>query len=170
LFENLSFLEEWVGGQAGGGRRGTEYIGSGEGKGRETVKESDGKGEGKKLKGDVCSLCSMAKNEPSKNAGSVRIRRERETIEAMIGIYCRGNHGAGGELCDECTQLKEYANKRLDLCPHGEEKPTCLKCPIHCYRAEEREQVRTVMRYAGPRMLLYHPIIAIRHILDGKKK
>ena len=94
----------------------------------------------------------------------------------MIELYCRGNHGAGSEggtkseLCEECSALWEYAKKKLDLCPHGNEKPTCLKCPIHCYEQEKLERIRGVMRYAGPRMLLSHPIMAIRHILDGKRR
>ena len=31
-----------------------------------------------------------------------------------------------------------------------------------------RERVRVVMRYAGPRMLLRHPILAILHLRDEK--
>jgi hypothetical protein len=30
-----------------------------------------------------------------------------------------------------------------------------------------REAVREVMRYAGPRMALRHPILAFLHLLDG---
>jgi hypothetical protein len=33
-----------------------------------------------------------------------------------------------------------------------------------------REQIRQVMRYAGPRMLLHHPIHAVLHLLDGIRK
>ena len=43
-------------------------------------------------------------------------------------------------------------------------KPTCRLCPIHCYKREMKERMRQVMRYAGPRMLLYHPLIALRHL------
>jgi hypothetical protein len=32
-----------------------------------------------------------------------------------------------------------------------------------------RERVRAVMRYAGPRMLLRHPILAVLHLLDGMR-
>jgi hypothetical protein len=32
-----------------------------------------------------------------------------------------------------------------------------------------RETIRIVMRYAGPRMLVYHPILAIQHLLDGMR-
>jgi hypothetical protein len=96
-----------------------------------------------------------------------RLDREKKTLEAMIALYCRNQHNAATVPCHECAALLAYAHQRLDRCPWGEGKPTCLKCPIHCYEPEMREQVRRVMRYAGPRMLLHHPIMAIAHLLDG---
>ena len=39
------------------------------------------------------------------------------------------------------------------------------KCPVHCYRPEMREQIRKVMLWAGPRMIWYHPVDAIRHLI-----
>jgi hypothetical protein len=33
-----------------------------------------------------------------------------------------------------------------------------------------REKVKKVMRYAGPRMLLHHPVLAMHHAVDGFKK
>jgi hypothetical protein len=99
-----------------------------------------------------------------------RMDRERETIDAMIGIYCRGHHDTRRELCEECAALREYAFARLGRCRFGEGKPTCANCPIHCYKPAMREQVRTVMRYAGPRMLTRHPILAIHHLRDGRRK
>lgn len=53
---------------------------------------------------------------------------------------------------------------------HTEKKPTCNKCPIHCYKPEPKEQMRLVMRYSGPRMLLKHPILAVRHLLHEKRE
>ena len=32
-----------------------------------------------------------------------------------------------------------------------------------------KERIRTVMRWSGPRMMLYHPIAAVRHILRELK-
>jgi hypothetical protein len=32
-----------------------------------------------------------------------------------------------------------------------------------------RENIRKVMRYAGPRMIYHHPIMALRHLLDGRR-
>jgi hypothetical protein len=33
-----------------------------------------------------------------------------------------------------------------------------------------REKIRVVMRYSGPRMMFSHPILAIKHVMDGKKE
>lgn len=98
-----------------------------------------------------------------------RLARERQTLTAMLRIYCRGQHGRRGELCDECAQLHAYAMCRLDRCPYGADKPTCADCPIHCYKTDRRDAVRAVMRYAGPRMLWRHPILAVRHLLDARR-
>ncbi|MFA5354136.1 MAG: nitrous oxide-stimulated promoter family protein [Thermodesulfovibrionales bacterium] len=97
-----------------------------------------------------------------------RIGRERRTVELMIRLYCRDHHRPSDGLCPECDALFAYANKRLELCPH-ERKPTCSKCPIHCYRPEMRLRVKEVMRYSGPRMLLRHPVLAVMHSIDGMR-
>ena len=88
----------------------------------------------------------------------------------MIRIYCRGKHGTERGLCRECSSLQGYAWNRLQKCPFQEGKTTCAKCPVHCYRPEMREQIRKVMRYAGPRMLLRHPIMTLWHMLDGRRR
>jgi Nitrous oxide-stimulated promoter len=104
------------------------------------------------------------------NPHSGRIERERKTVAAMIRLCCREVHHSRGGLCAECKVLHEYAMQRLDKCPFGEEKTTCAKCPVHCYKPAMREEIRRAMRYAGPRMLYAHPILAIQHLLDGCKK
>ncbi len=30
--------------------------------------------------------------------------------------------------------LNAYADKRLDKCVFGENKPACKQCPVHCYQ------------------------------------
>jgi len=94
-----------------------------------------------------------------------RLRREWRTLELMVGIYCRDQHHEG--LCPECQALLDYAAVRLERCRFGVEKPTCARCPVHCYQKQRRDQVRAVMRYAGPRMLWEHPVLSLRHWLDG---
>jgi hypothetical protein len=104
-----------------------------------------------------------------------RMARELRTIDAMIRLYCRDQHrpvdGRGAQaLCAECQELLDYARARLERCPFQEDKTTCAKCPVHCYRPAMRERIRVVMRYAGPRMLLRHPLLAVRHLLDGRRE
>ncbi len=98
------------------------------------------------------------------------LANERKTIAAMISIYCRGTHGTKDDLCEACGELMTYANARLDRCPFGEEKPKCSACPVHCYKPEMRTRVQEVMRYAGPRMLGRHPVLAARHLMQGLGK
>lgn len=92
-----------------------------------------------------------------------RIEREKITVGQMIGLYCRGVHHSDG-LCDDCRELLVYAHRRLERCPKGEGKGTCRRCEIHCYRPDMRRCVAEVMRYSGPRMILYHPLAALRHL------
>jgi hypothetical protein len=99
-----------------------------------------------------------------------RISQEKRTIDAMIGIYCRDRHALGDALCEECATLRDYAHRRLDICPFGEDKPVCNRCEVHCYSAAMRERVREVMRYAGPRMPLRHPWLALLHMLDKLRR
>jgi len=101
---------------------------------------------------------------------SKRLSRELRTIDAMVRCYCHNRHQTAGNLCDECQSLFDYATLRLDRCRFGGEKPTCANCPVHCYQRERREQIKVVMRYAGPRMLWRHPILSVRHWLDGFRK
>lgn len=125
--------------------------------------------------------------------------REQEIVSQMIALYCKGNHSAhrsapprerGGEmqqvrkgaplrewgsgerrdLCPECAELEAYAHARSERCPFMEEKTFCSNCTVHCYRPEMRERIRTVMRYAGPRMLFHQPVMAIRHTIESQRE
>ena len=100
-----------------------------------------------------------------------RMKRERKTIEEMIGVYCHYHHGGTEDkLCADCSQLLDYALLRLKYCPFQEGKTTCGNCPRHCYKPDMRERVRQVMRFAGPRMIWTHPLLAIGHMIDGLQK
>ncbi|MFC1970860.1 nitrous oxide-stimulated promoter family protein [Chloroflexota bacterium] len=98
-----------------------------------------------------------------------RIERESKTVKKMIELYCRKHHSVR-DLCPECVDLVEYAQERLAKCPFQENKTTCAKCPVHCYNPLMRDRIRAIMRYSGPRMLYYHPIAAIQHLLDGRRQ
>ncbi|MBF1682496.1 MAG: nitrous oxide-stimulated promoter family protein [Selenomonas artemidis] len=81
---------------------------------------------------------------------------EARIMEQMIAIYCRGKGHAGRTsaargitaLCSDCRRLLDYALSRVEGCP----------------RMDMRAQVRDVMRYSGPRMLLHHPLTTLRHM------
>ncbi len=92
-----------------------------------------------------------------------RIEEEKRVVAKMVGIYCRHKEH-NKYLCKDCNELLEYAFQRLSHCPHGNAKPTCRKCTIHCYSPEMREKMRQVMIYSGPRMLLFAPTDAIKHL------
>lgn len=92
--------------------------------------------------------------------------RERRVVAQMIEVYCHGNHGARGELCGECASLAEYASVRIGKCPFMATKTFCSQCRVHCYAPAQRQAIKDVMRYAGPRMLLRHPVMTVRHGID----
>ena len=89
---------------------------------------------------------------------------EKATISFMVGLYCRDKHGQKQGLCLDCGQLEVYAHQQLERCQFLPGKPVCAKCPVHCYKPHYRQQVREVMRYAGPRMLTRAPGAAFRHL------
>jgi len=91
-------------------------------------------------------------------------KREKRSITALVRLYCRGNHHPEQDLCEECDQVLQYALRRLDRCPFGADRPVCENCSIHCYSPAMRERIRAIMKYSGPRMILHHPLLAIRHL------
>ena len=95
--------------------------------------------------------------------------REKEVVRCMIKLYCRRNHHTRQGLCPQCAALEAYARQRTDRCPFMETKTFCSNCKVHCYRADMREKIREVMRFSGPRMLLVHPVLAIRHLIESHR-
>lgn len=125
-----------------------------------------------------------------------RMNREKEIVSIMVGKYCKGmqhlsrqkkqagdrerankkswragkikrSSDTRAQLCSDCTELLDYAYRRLESCRFGELKRTCARCPVHCYKTDRRTEIKAVMRYAAPRMLCSHPLAVLRHALDG---
>lgn len=94
-----------------------------------------------------------------------RIEQEKKIVYKMISTYCKG-HKHGKMLCSECSELVEYAHKRLDACKFGNDKTFCSKCKVHCYKPEMRESIKRVMKYSGPRMIFHNPVMVIKHFLQ----
>lgn len=91
----------------------------------------------------------------------------REEAPDFGSNTARGKAGGNSQLCPDCLALLQYAHKRLDHCRFGEEKTFCEQCPVHCYSRDMRAKIKEVMRYAGPRMLLHHPFLAVKHIISS---
>lgn len=92
------------------------------------------------------------------------IKSEKATVEKMIRLYCRLKHKSA-DLCADCSELKAYAHKKLDDCRYGNQKPSCKKCTMHCYKKEQRDKIKKVMQFSGPRMMVYHPTAFLKHLL-----
>lgn len=100
----------------------------------------------------------------------LKTEKEKRIIELMIKLYCTHKHNKNKNmLCETCKATLVYAHKRLSLCPFKQEKKTCRLCPTHCYKPEMRQRIKEIMRYAGPKMLFYHPLITLAHLWDEWK-
>ena len=102
----------------------------------------------------------------------VWVCQEHVVARKMITLYCWKNHQSRheGELCSDCQELLDYAMARSEKCPFMENKTFCSNCRVHCYKPVMRERILTVMRFSGPRMLLYHPILAVWHLICSVKE
>jgi len=96
-----------------------------------------------------------------------RIEKDKRTLEFMIDLYCEKKHGLGLDNCHECKALYDYAENRLEKCRYGENKTSCKKCKTHCYRPDMREKIKEVMRFSGPRVLIYRPHHYIRYVMKS---
>lgn len=114
-------------------------------------------------------VVAQSRRDSARNTNFTRRSREFTTINVMLRMYCQAQHAAKDKLlCHICTELHDYAQRRLERCVFGEAKPTCAKCTVHCYKAAMREQIRQVMTWAGPRMVWRHPALAVRHVIDRR--
>jgi hypothetical protein len=75
--------------------------------------------------------------------------KQFELLNKFIETYCKHHHDPeNGELCAECTELRDYARVRLEKCPY-DPKPKCKDCETHCYKPVHRKQVKEVMKFSG---------------------
>jgi len=96
------------------------------------------------------------------------IEREKLTIRYMIGIYCRGHRHSASGICSDCSAILRYAYDRIDMCLYnGAPKPACGLCRTNCFSPEMHRQFSEIMRYAGPRMMVRHPVLTVAHIWDA---
>ena len=116
------------------------------------------------------------------------VAKDTRTLGDFVEIYCQGLHrgvdrapihtdaavlGVYGRkppvLCAECEAHLAYGENRRAFCPK-DPKPFCANCDVHCYRSEEREWQRQMMRYSGRRsMFRGHAIDGIKHLMETKR-
>lgn len=90
---------------------------------------------------------------------------EKKIVAEMISFYCRHKHKTNNnKLCHYCDNLLKYALNKCDHCPFMANKTFCSNCKIHCYSPIMRLNIKKVMRYSGPRMIIRHPIMVMKHM------
>jgi hypothetical protein len=93
---------------------------------------------------------------------------QEKLVKEMILLYCNKNHNTKNELCESCSELFGYVQKRLKYCPYGDKKPVCFNCKIHCYRKEYKDRIKDVMKFSGPKIMFHNPIAGIKYLFKKK--
>ena len=109
-------------------------------------------------------------------------RKDARVLANFVRIFCREQHKEQVKepfqiqddelqaelydlkLCPECARLLEHGLAKLSLCPY-EPKPTCRKCPTHCYAPGYRDRVRKVMRFSGMYLVKHGRLDLLLHYL-----
>ncbi|MHB1323868.1 MAG: nitrous oxide-stimulated promoter family protein [Coriobacteriia bacterium] len=124
----------------------------------------------------------------ARKMSEAKVRGDTRIVAGLGAIYCEAHHGGRVRtrlhsdaatlgvygrrvpvLCEECVAHIRYAEARRAYCPK-DPKPFCAHCDTHCYRADEAEWQRQMMRFAGPRsMLRGYALPGIRHALEARK-
>jgi len=111
------------------------------------------------------------------------VLRDLRMLIRFIEIYCTAHHRTADKtpvrlkhldpdaiagrlvrLCPRCARLCMHALTKRTACPLNP-KPSCKHCPQHCYHPTYRAQIREVMRFAGPRIILRGRLDLLVHLL-----
>ena len=60
--------------------------------------------------------------------------------------------------------LKKAVARHFSHCPNMNSKTFCSRCPAHCFSAGESAAIKAVMKSAGWKLLLAHPVNAFYHM------
>ena len=112
-----------------------------------------------------------------------KLHADLKLLAKFIGVYCRHRHAKMPEapvllsthdisafhakpleLCADCRRLLAHAFVKRTACPL-DPKPTCKRCPEHCYAPHYRQQIREVMKYSGRRLVLTGRLDYLIHLL-----
>ena len=109
--------------------------------------------------------------------------RDLRTLARFITFYCAHVHPGAPrvpvhlrtidvervcrrpvKVCRSCGKLLAHAVVKRLQCPL-DPKPECKKCPQHCYAPAYRAQIKAVMRFSGPRLVLRGRLDYLLHLL-----
>lgn len=94
--------------------------------------------------------------------------KEKENIRKTFGVYCHKHHNTEGDkLCPKCTALLTTVFIKIGRCPYGIGKPICDKCETPCFGEAATNEFRSIMSSSQRKMLLTHPMMTIKHKLQG---
>jgi hypothetical protein len=87
------------------------------------------------------------------------VKKDSKVLEHFIQIYCDTKHikaikseKEGLTLCPECYETLVYSRLRRELCPL-DPKPACKNCEIHCYKPDQRQKIKDIMRHSGMHLI-----------------
>ena len=102
--------------------------------------------------------------------------KDLKLVFNFVRIYCGSRHGDQVKtniqvenitvketlLCDECAKVACHSLAKRRNCPL-ELKPSCKKCPVHCYGRDYRARIREIMAFSGRLMILRGRVDYLRH-------
>lgn len=112
-----------------------------------------------------------------------RLRKDLAVLVRFIELFCADRHAAADRgplskaarrllddvdspragLCGDCARLLAHAVVKRRLCPMTP-KPSCKKCPAHCYAPGYRARIREVMKHSGRRLVLMGRLDYLLHL------
>lgn len=112
-----------------------------------------------------------------------KMRHDLRTQLTFVSIYCQHRHAGQPKtrlclkthdvealadravyLCPQCSRLVTHALVKRTNCPM-DPKPTCKRCPVHCYQPAYRTEMKAVMRFSGRKLLLFGRLDYLFHLL-----
>ena len=70
------------------------------------------------------------------------------------------------KINDTYYELIMKAFSHTDRCPHSFFKTFCHQCPTTCYKLTDLERIEPIMKYAGRKIMIKHPIMGLKFVIN----
>lgn len=70
------------------------------------------------------------------------------------------------KINDTYYELIMKAFRHAERCPHSFYKTFCHQCPTTCYKSEDLEHIEPIMKYAGRKIMMKHPLIGTKFVIN----